>query len=189
MPNAGRVFLNDVTGEDDKSIAFDAVRFRRIVSTPPGYTPAPDPDNQPSSPPSSNGDRPSLINGVNVADGYDSPIGTSEQRRGPELWPPRLARRNSVWQAVFHRHSQRSLSHRRRFEFRTSVPRTRECRSIRVPTASSHLLRALVSGESCCDQARSLVSARRSGGLQPLCARTKYACGCGTEGFARRTNL
>ena len=76
MENAGRVFLNDVTGEADKEIAFDAVRFRRIVSTPVGYTPAPEPT------------RPTIINGVHVADGYDPPIGTSEQRRGDTVWPP-----------------------------------------------------------------------------------------------------
>ncbi|MCY3779526.1 MAG: peptidoglycan DD-metalloendopeptidase family protein [Chloroflexi bacterium] len=75
MENAGRVFLNDVTGESDKEIAFDAVRFRRIVSTPTGYTPAPEPP------------RPTTINGVHVADGYDSPVGTSEQRRGETVWP------------------------------------------------------------------------------------------------------
>lgn len=78
MENAGRVFLNDVTGESDKEIAFDAVRFRRIVTTPPGYSPAPD---QPSEP------RPTEIDGINVADGYDSPVGTSEQRRGERVWP------------------------------------------------------------------------------------------------------
>ena len=75
---AGRVFLNDVTGEADKFIAFDAIRFRRIVSTPVGYVPAPDP-NSPG--------RPTRINGVYVADGYDSPVGTSQQRRGDALWP------------------------------------------------------------------------------------------------------
>ncbi len=75
MENAGRVFLNDVTGETDKKIAFDAVRFRRIVTTPPGYSPAP------SEP------RPTEIDGVKVADGYDSPVGTSEQRRGERVWP------------------------------------------------------------------------------------------------------
>ena len=78
MENAGRVFLNDVTGESDKEIAFDAVRFRRIVTTPPGYSPAPDPPSEP---------RPTVINGINVADGYDSPVGTSEQRRGERVWP------------------------------------------------------------------------------------------------------
>ena len=76
MENAGRVFLNDVTGEPDKEIAFDAVRFRRIVSTPAGYTPAPEPP------------RPTVIDGVHVADGYDSPVGASEQRRGDTVWPP-----------------------------------------------------------------------------------------------------
>ena len=78
MENAGRVFLNDVTGESDKDIAFDAVRFRRIVTTPPGYSPAPETPSEP---------RPTVINGVNVADGYDSPVGTSEQRRGERVWP------------------------------------------------------------------------------------------------------
>ena len=87
MENAGRVFLNDVTGEADKEIAFDAIRFRRIVSTPPGYSPAPDSENDPSQSPGGYGSRPSVIGGVNVADGYDSPVGTSEQRRGSEVWP------------------------------------------------------------------------------------------------------
>ena len=75
---AGRVFLNDVTGEQGKFIAFDAIRFRRIVSTPIGYVPAPDP-NAPG--------RPKRINGVYVADGYDSPVGTSKQRKGERVWP------------------------------------------------------------------------------------------------------
>ena len=79
MENAGRVFLNDVTGESDKEIAFDAVRFRRIVNTPAGYTPAPEPPRVP---------RPTIVDGVNVADGYDAPVGTSEQRAGEEMWPP-----------------------------------------------------------------------------------------------------
>ncbi len=79
MENAGRVFLNDVTGETDKEIAFDAVRFRRIVNTPTGYSPAPEPRQE---------QRPTIINGVHVADGYDSPVGTSEQRRAERVWPP-----------------------------------------------------------------------------------------------------
>ena len=78
MENAGRVFLNDVTGETDKKIAFDAVRFRRIVTTPSGNSPAPAAPAKP---------RPTEINGVMVADGYDSPVGTSEQRRGERVWP------------------------------------------------------------------------------------------------------
>ncbi|MCY4144979.1 MAG: peptidoglycan DD-metalloendopeptidase family protein, partial [Chloroflexi bacterium] len=77
--NAGRVFLNDVTGEKYRFIAFDAIRFRRILTTPIGYLPAPDPTRQ---------RRPTRVNGVHVADGYDSPVGTSEQRRGDTLWPP-----------------------------------------------------------------------------------------------------
>ncbi|MDE2777400.1 MAG: peptidoglycan DD-metalloendopeptidase family protein [Chloroflexota bacterium] len=78
MENAGRVFLNDVTGETDKEIAFDAVRFRRIVTTPPGYAPVPEAPTEP---------RPTEIDGVKVADGYDSPVGASAQRGGERLWP------------------------------------------------------------------------------------------------------
>lgn len=84
-PNSGRVFLNDVTGEHDKKIAFDAIRFRRIVTVKPGDIPTPDPDN-PTSPPSG-GDRPDVVNGVYVADGYDAPIGTAAERRGSKVWP------------------------------------------------------------------------------------------------------
>ena len=79
MENAGRVFLNDVTGEANKQIAFDAVRFRRIVSTPGGYRPAPEPS-RPS--------RPTIIDGLHVADGYDAPVGTSDQRNGTKVWSP-----------------------------------------------------------------------------------------------------
>lgn len=84
--NAGRVFLNDVTGEADKEIAFDAIRFRRIVTSAPSQPPLAA-DNEPTPPPSANENRPDVVNGVRVADGYDSPIGTSEQRRGRKVWP------------------------------------------------------------------------------------------------------
>jgi murein DD-endopeptidase MepM/ murein hydrolase activator NlpD len=63
--NAGTVFLNDLTGETDKEIAFDAIRWRKVIQvsgdgtpTPPGY-----------------------------ADGYDSPVGTSTERRSAKVWP------------------------------------------------------------------------------------------------------
>jgi len=85
--NAGRVFLNDVTGEADKEIAFDAIRFRRIVTVTP-RRPEPKPGDEPTEPPSPVRNRPDVVDGVNVADGYDSPIGTSEQRRRREVWPP-----------------------------------------------------------------------------------------------------
>lgn len=58
---AGVVFLNDLTGEDDKEIAFDAIRWRQIV----GITPTE----------------------KYLADGYDSPVGTAAERRGDKLWP------------------------------------------------------------------------------------------------------
>jgi murein DD-endopeptidase MepM/ murein hydrolase activator NlpD len=75
-PNAGKVFLNDVTGESGREIAFDAVRLREIVRLP--GTPTPIPDNRPI---------PEIIDGIFVADGYDSPVGTAEQRRGDRVWP------------------------------------------------------------------------------------------------------
>ena len=79
--NAGRVFLNDKTGEEGLSIAFDAIRFRRIISQFPGDDGGDD----------ENGDgiRPGddIVDGVPVADGYDSPIGTADQRGGSKIWP------------------------------------------------------------------------------------------------------
>jgi murein DD-endopeptidase MepM/ murein hydrolase activator NlpD len=55
--NAGKVFLNDVTGEDGQEIAFDALRYRQIVKLT-----IPDPPNVP------------------VADGFDAPVGTAQER-------------------------------------------------------------------------------------------------------------
>ena len=71
-PNAGRVFLNDVTGETGREIAFDAVRLREIVRLNGSGSPGPIPD---------------MIDGVYVADGFDSPVGTFEERRGERVWP------------------------------------------------------------------------------------------------------
>ncbi|MBL8163310.1 MAG: peptidoglycan DD-metalloendopeptidase family protein [Anaerolineae bacterium] len=64
---AGTVFLNDLTGETGKEIAFDAVRWRQVLpSSGGGTTPPP---------------------GVNIADGYDSPVGTDSERRLAGVWP------------------------------------------------------------------------------------------------------
>ncbi len=60
-PVAGVVFLNDLTGEDDEEIAFDALRWRQIV----GFEPV---------------ER-------YMADGYDAPIGTFEERATDQVWP------------------------------------------------------------------------------------------------------
>jgi murein DD-endopeptidase MepM/ murein hydrolase activator NlpD len=60
-PKAGVLFLNDLTGETDKTIAFDAVRYRQIL----GHIPT----------------------ALYVADGYDAPIGTVSERRGEAVWP------------------------------------------------------------------------------------------------------
>lgn len=78
VPGAGRVLLNDVTGEAGLEIAFDAIRYRRVITLPGGTTPTPNPGTT----------RPSVVNGIPVADGYDSPIGTTEQRRSSQVWPP-----------------------------------------------------------------------------------------------------
>lgn len=87
-PNAGKVFLNDVTGEADAEIAFDAVRFRRIVTTPAPTTPNTNPNNPTGNVPSApSGGRPSIVNGVRVSDGYDSPVGSLTQRRATQVWP------------------------------------------------------------------------------------------------------
>lgn len=56
--NAGVVFLNDLTGETNKEIAFDAIRWRRVV---PGTTVR--------------------------ADGFDSPVGIETERRSTKVWP------------------------------------------------------------------------------------------------------
>lgn len=61
--NAGTIFLTDLTGESGLEIAFDAVRWRQIV-TPNG----PGPDGY-------------------FADGYDAPIGTDTERRSDKVWP------------------------------------------------------------------------------------------------------
>lgn len=74
QPNAGKVFLNDVTGESGREIAFDAIRLRQIVQLP--ETPTPPQDNPPA-----------VVDGVYVADGYDSPVGTETERAGRTIWP------------------------------------------------------------------------------------------------------
>lgn len=81
-PNAGKVFLNDVTGETGAEIAFDAVRFRRIVTTSGNAGTSPTDTGTVGTTP-----RPSIIGGVPVADGYDSPVGTDAQRQLVRLWP------------------------------------------------------------------------------------------------------
>ncbi len=58
---AGTVFLNDLTGESDRVIAFDAVRFRQILPSGGGT--------------------------VGVADGFESPVGTDSERRSGVVWP------------------------------------------------------------------------------------------------------
>ena len=59
--SAGVMFLNDLTGESDKSIGFDAVRYRQIVGR--------------------------AVNTQFVADGFDAPVGTAYERQGETVWP------------------------------------------------------------------------------------------------------
>lgn len=63
--NAGTVFLNDLTGEDGKEIAFDAVRWQEVIYVDPG-------------------DGGSVPEGY--ADGYDQPVGTDAERSGTTVW-------------------------------------------------------------------------------------------------------
>jgi murein DD-endopeptidase MepM/ murein hydrolase activator NlpD len=66
---AGTVFLNDLTGETGKEIAFDALRFRQLLTTTP----------------TTGGG--STTPGVILADGFDVPVGTSADRRSAQVWP------------------------------------------------------------------------------------------------------
>ncbi len=64
-PNAGQVYLNDLTGEAGKEIAFDAIRWRRVSTLPNDGTPIP----------------------AGYADGYDVPVGTLSERQSGKVWP------------------------------------------------------------------------------------------------------
>lgn len=79
LPNTGRVFLNDATGEDGRYITFDAIRWRRVVSVEP-----------PDDIPGATEDGTIVIDGVIYCDGYDSPVGNrrnSGDRTGSRVWP------------------------------------------------------------------------------------------------------
>jgi murein DD-endopeptidase MepM/ murein hydrolase activator NlpD len=56
---AGIVSLTDLTGEDGKQIAFDAIRWRRVVE---------------------------IGDSASTSDGYDQPVGTEEDRRADKVW-------------------------------------------------------------------------------------------------------
>ncbi len=58
---AGVVFLNDLTNETGREIAFDAIRWRQVVGIVPTEK--------------------------YLADGYDPPIGTAAERRSDKVWP------------------------------------------------------------------------------------------------------
>jgi hypothetical protein len=76
VPNSGRVFLNDVTGTDDETLTFDAVRWRRVVTVRPTPT-----TNVVSSTGTITRD------GVLYADGFDCPVGNrTNSGIEPVLW-------------------------------------------------------------------------------------------------------
>ncbi|MFN8419335.1 MAG: peptidoglycan DD-metalloendopeptidase family protein [Anaerolineae bacterium] len=58
-PAAGLVFLNDLTGEKEKLIAFDAIRWRELGN----------------------------IQNTTVSDGFDPPIGSTADRASAKVWP------------------------------------------------------------------------------------------------------
>ncbi len=60
---AGVVFLNDLTGETGREIAFDAIRWRQVMGLQP--------------------------TGQYLADGFDPPIGTAAERHNTQVWPGR----------------------------------------------------------------------------------------------------
>lgn len=73
---SGQVNLTDLTGETGKEIAFDAVRWREVLTedqvvTPPPTTPDP------------TGPTPTPGTGI----GFDSPVGTAAERAGTKVWP------------------------------------------------------------------------------------------------------
>jgi murein DD-endopeptidase MepM/ murein hydrolase activator NlpD len=79
LPNAGRVFLNNATGEQSRYITFDAIRWRRAVTL------------------DLDGDVPNatengmiIKDGVVYCDGFDSPVGNqrnSGDRTEKRVWP------------------------------------------------------------------------------------------------------
>ncbi len=60
-PTAGLVFLNDLTGEIGLEVAFDAMRWRQVLNVVPTTQ--------------------------YLADGYDAPFGTVEERLSTQMWP------------------------------------------------------------------------------------------------------
>jgi murein DD-endopeptidase MepM/ murein hydrolase activator NlpD len=69
QPQSGMVNLNNLTGEFEKEIAFAGIRWRPVSSM-------------------NDSDRIGRgETGAQVADGFDSPVGTLAERRGGQIWP------------------------------------------------------------------------------------------------------
>jgi murein DD-endopeptidase MepM/ murein hydrolase activator NlpD len=60
-PMSGQVNLTNHTDEEGRRIAFAGVRWRKVAAP--------------------------IVNEVRLADGFDAPVGTREERRAPDLWP------------------------------------------------------------------------------------------------------
>jgi murein DD-endopeptidase MepM/ murein hydrolase activator NlpD len=60
-PTAGVIFLNDLTGETGKEMSFGAIRWRQV--------------------------RGQQVTQQYLADGFDPPVGTLEDRRSAQVWP------------------------------------------------------------------------------------------------------
>ncbi|MGF1507604.1 MAG: M23 family metallopeptidase [Anaerolineae bacterium] len=76
--NGGRVNLTDLTGEDDREIAFGAVRWRRVVEQKPIEEVEPPDDEEEEEEPPVPGD---------PTQGFDAPVGTVEERLTTKVWP------------------------------------------------------------------------------------------------------
>ena len=70
-PQSGRVDLNNLTGEANKEIAFAGIRWRSTTGEDA----------------SDSGSSSTTDSGTLVADGFDAPVGTLEERHGSQIWP------------------------------------------------------------------------------------------------------
>ncbi len=64
-PQSGMVNLNNLTGEYDKEIAFAGMRWRPVTASAGSTETTP----------------------TGIADGFDSPVGSAEERAGSKVWP------------------------------------------------------------------------------------------------------
>ncbi len=68
-PQSGMVNLNNLTGEFNKEVAFAGIRWRRVDGAGTDIDTGPGSDSE------------------FLADGFDSPVGTDDERRSAQVWP------------------------------------------------------------------------------------------------------